>query len=67
MSVGSLILVTVLAESIVLLFAVRWLVGGLREAGAQDWPPVLPLTAAGVLPTPRDGAPRADETAVAGS
>lgn len=67
MSVGTMILLTVLAESIVLAFAVRWLVGGLRTATVRDWPPVLPLPTAGAVPPPRDATPRAEEAATVGS
>jgi hypothetical protein len=64
-SVGAVVTLMVLVESIVLFVAVRWLMTGLRSAECREWPPIRPLAAASNLATTRDAASRTEESAVA--
>lgn len=67
MSVGTFVTLIVLAESIVLFVAVRWLVAGLRSAECRDWPAVRPLASVTNVPGPRESGSHAEEPAVAAS
>jgi hypothetical protein len=67
MSFGALVALMVLAESLVLFVAVRWLVNGVRSAECIDWPPVMPLAPAGAVPGPRDSSARGEDVAAAAS
>lgn len=61
MSVGTVVALMVLVETIVLFVAVRWLVTGLRSAECREWPPIMPLASSGAVPAPREVNARSEE------